>query len=173
MNDEGLSGIFRAGGCEAAGWWRVGRYEALVEHDGQQQAACEKPCDRFYRMAHGPLQGSSHLLRCFIKHFHSPFLCSASRYAASLLWCVIFVLLALHRLLHQAFSQSVQQAHHLGMNGLAAMVMVVEVDQGYEQLLLWHILLHGLPHYMLVQAISLAHLSFHAVAVDGVVEVSF
>lgn len=53
------------------------------------------------------------------------------------------------------------------------MVMVVEVDKGYEQLLLWHILLHGLPHYMLVQAISFAHLSFHAVAVDGVVEVSF
>ena len=53
------------------------------------------------------------------------------------------------------------------------MVMVVEVDKGYEQLLLWHMLLHGLPHYMLVQAIGFAHLSFHAVAVDGVVEVSF
>ena len=53
------------------------------------------------------------------------------------------------------------------------MVMVVEVDKGYEQLLLWHILLHGLPHYMLIQAIGFTHLSFHAVAVDGVVEVSF
>lgn len=47
VNDEGLSGIFRAGGCEAAGRRRVGRYEALVEHDGQQQAACQKPCNSF------------------------------------------------------------------------------------------------------------------------------
>ena len=47
VNDEGLSGIFRAGGCEATGRRRVGRYEALVEHDRQQQAACQKPCNSF------------------------------------------------------------------------------------------------------------------------------